>query len=220
MKYRTIVIDPPWDIGANFAGKMISKEKLDEYKSRHKIGFTTKTFCANVEQRRSMPYEMISDKDVLEFELPIQVDDDACLWMWCVHQKLELALQMIQRWDFDYKYVLTWHKQPSHMRHTAGHTTPLNSVITAGFWRNSELLLFATRGKSVIKKDGAPIPFVFAEKMRAHSVKPSGIYQMIRDKTPEPRIDIFARRRHAGFDAWGDQVEKEMQTILVEAGRT
>ena len=215
-KYRTIVIDPPWDIGQNFAVDITSKQRLNEHNRKYNSGFNMRAFNKNVDKRRSMPYTMMPDTDMLNYQLPIEVNEDACLFMWCVHQKLELALQMLKKWEFTYKYMLTWYKLPSHFKHPDGHATPLSGgVITSGFYRNSELLIFATKGKSLITKSGSSIPFVFAEKVRAHSEKPPGIYQMIREKTPEPRIDIFARRRHAGFDAWGDQVEPVLQEVLV-----
>lgn len=42
-----------------------------------------------------------------------------------------------------------------------------------------------------------------------HSQKPDEFYEILRRRTPAPRIDIFARRRHFGFDAHGNQVEND-----------
>lgn len=109
---------------------------------------------------------------------------------------------------------MTWHKLPSTRKSYRGNILPANSAITDGFYRNSELLLFARRGRPVVERTGPPLPFVFAEKIREHSAKPPGIYQLIRGKTPEPRVDIFARRRHPGFSARGDQVESDCQEVL------
>jgi len=48
---------------------------------------------------------------------------------------------------------------------------------------------------------------VFAEISQRHSEKPKGLYDSIRNFFPEKRLDVFARRRHQGFDAWGNQVQ-------------
>ena len=36
---------------------------------------------------------------------------------------------------------------------------------------------------------------------------PAGPYRDIRGRTEGPRLDMFARCVHEGWDAWGDQVE-------------
>ena len=41
--------------------------------------------------------------------------------------------------------------------------------------------------------------------MAGHSVKPEGFHDLVRRVTPAPRLDIFGRRRIAGFDSWGNQ---------------
>ena len=37
---------------------------------------------------------------------------------------------------------------------------------------------------------------------RRNSEKPASVYTAIRMATQGPRIDIFARRRHHGYDVW------------------
>ena len=213
-KYKTIVIDPPWDIGQNY-GPIHNKKTLSESRVKFKHVFTEHEAYKNYMRNKKMSYGMMTDDDLRTWEIPVEVNDDAVLFVWCIHQKLPLALELIKLWGFSYKHVLTWHKIPARHRSSAGNLIPVTSIITAGWWRNSELLIYATRGKSIFESSGEPVKFVFAEKMGTHSVKPPGIYQAIKLKTPEPRIDIFARRRHVGFDAWGDQVESELQEVLI-----
>ena len=39
-------------------------------------------------------------------------------------------------------------------------------------------------------------------------------YNLINEMSPEPRLDVFARKRHDGFESWGLQVEQEGQRFL------
>ena len=96
---------------------------------------------------------------------------------------------------------MTWKKNPG--------------VGLLGFYRNSENIIYGYRGKMGIDKGpGEYIKTCFESDITIHSQKPNIFYESIRYRTLSPRIDIFARRRHPGFDAWGDQVEKEVQTTL------
>ena len=47
-----------------------------------------------------------------------------------------------------------------------------------------------------------------------HSSKPDEFYNLIREMSPEPRIDIFARKSRVGFDTWGDESPSDTQLPL------
>jgi N6-adenosine-specific RNA methylase IME4 len=38
-----------------------------------------------------------------------------------------------------------------------------------------------------------------------HSAKPDRLYEIAERISPGPRIELFARRRRAGWEAWGNQ---------------
>lgn len=42
-----------------------------------------------------------------------------------------------------------------------------------------------------------------------HSAKPPELYDDLAARTPAPRLDVFARRQHQGWDGWGDEYEGE-----------
>lgn len=72
-----------------------------------------------------------------------------------------------------------------------------------------ELCLFGTRGLTGLERD---VPSVFFaphpkdERGRIiHSAKPDRLYEIAERISPGPRIELFARRRRAGWEAWGNQ---------------
>lgn len=87
-----------------------------------------------------------------------------------------------------------------------------------GFGRNFELVIFGYKGKFNINTgDGSYIPTCFKGLNKKHSQKPDEFYERLRSRTSEPRIDIFARRRHFGFDVYGYQIENEIQIPITES---
>jgi N6-adenosine-specific RNA methylase IME4 len=53
------------------------------------------------------------------------------------------------------------------------------------------------------------LPSIFDGIAREHSRKPDEFYGIIAKKTPGlRRVDVFAREKREGWDAWGDEVEK------------
>ena len=86
-----------------------------------------------------------------------------------------------------------------------------------GIFRNSEFVVFGYRGPFNIPFKGRSIPAAFNGRTGGHSKKPSEFYELLRTKTKPPRIDVFARKRHPGFDAWGDEAVAHAMTDRLDA---
>ena len=182
MKYHTIVIDPPWDIGSN------NWSRFSGAHGKHGLLHTA-----------TVPYKTMSDKEIMEFPIDDFADDDCDLFMWVVHKKLRLSFEILDAWNFRYQSLITWIKD--------------GGLTVNGVYRNTEFLLYGYKGKQQITYRKG-IPCALEGKRHGHSGKPASVYQLLRTHTKSPRIDIFARRRHDGYSAWGNQVEKELQTTL------
>ena len=57
-----------------------------------------------------------------------------------------------------------------------------------------------------VEQQGEAIPTLISEAKGEHSKKPDCIRDMIRNKTPEPRIELFARQQYEGWTVWGNEV--------------
>jgi N6-adenosine-specific RNA methylase IME4 len=104
------------------------------------------------------------------------------------------ALAVMSAWGFKYKTHFVWMKDKT----------------GTGYWNrnNHEVLLLGTRG-GVPAPASDKYPSAMPAKRMKHSVKPSVFRELIEHTFPTlPRIELFAREQHAGWDAWGNEVEQ------------
>jgi N6-adenosine-specific RNA methylase IME4 len=114
------------------------------------------------------------------------------LYLWTTHKHLELALRLAEAWGFKYECLMTWIK---------------NVGFTPFSWmRSTEHVLFCRRGKLELLKVGARLDF--SAKVREHSRKPAVFYEVVRSVSPGPRLDVFSREAHDGFEEWGNEAGK------------
>ena len=69
---------------------------------------------------------------------------------------------------------------------------------------NTEHVLFGRIGSLTLLKLGVKLSFEAPSER--HSKKPDIFYDIVRQVSPGPRLDMFARERKDGFDAWGNEV--------------
>lgn len=174
-KYKTIVIDPPWEVSTDI-----------KHKSMHS-------------PVRQLPYHTMTDEELLKFPIQSICEEDCNVFLWTINSKLQFSFELLEAWGFKFHTILIWDKK--------------DGLNLNGFRRVAEYVYYGYKGKMEIKPKFKNIPTIFSEHRREHSRKPDIFYKLVREATPEPRIDIFARRRHYGFDAWGDQAEEDPVTI-------
>ena len=176
--YRSVVIDPPWDQG--------------------KTGLR----AARPNQGRNLEYPTMTVPEIARVPVVEWAAQDAFLWLWATNSRsrsskrpiLQEAFGLMEHWGFRYYTLLTWDKG----------TGP---CPFGPYQITSEHCLFGYRGKFLLPGNSmGKMKTVFRASARAHSEKPALLYAHIREYFPEPCLDVFARRRHAGFDAWGDEV--------------
>lgn len=135
-------------------------------------------------------------------ELPVWdiAADDCLLAMWHVGPMPLEALFVVKAWGFQLKTMkaFTWHKTTVHGKDHYG----------MGNWTraNSEDCLFAVRGKPQRINKG--IRQLIHAQVREHSRKPDEVRDALVDLMGDvPRIELFARQQHVGWDSWGNEVE-------------
>ena len=144
-------------------------------------------------------YNCMSINDIYDLPVNTICSDDCILFIWAIDPMLPEALEVIKRWGFKYKTVaFTWIKEN---KKSDGYFTGL------GYWTraNPEMCLLATKGKP--KRCSKSVQQIVFDNIREHSRKPD----CVRDRIVElcgdvPRIELFARQRHKGWDSWGNEI--------------
>jgi N6-adenosine-specific RNA methylase IME4 len=144
-------------------------------------------------------YPTMSDEEIYALDIPAA--DDAVLFLWATVPKLPEAINTVKAWGFEYKSGFVWDKI-------------LHGV---GFWARGqhELLLVAKRGDMKPPVEENRFRSVIRTPRTRHSSKPARVYAMIEKMYPGLRyLELFARERREGWDAWGNQVPTTTQKVL------
>ena len=137
--------------------------------------------------------------------LPIKdiADDNSCLFLWTTHSYLPKAFDVMTAWGFKYQRTITWDKQ--------------NGMCLFGFHHRTEFLLFGYKGKIEMYPRRKAFPTMVQAKSERHSSKPH-IFRELIAPFGETKIELFARERKEGWDAFGNEVEGSIE-LSNEKGR-
>lgn len=139
-------------------------------------------------------YPVMSMDDLCAMPVKDMAADDAVLFLWVTSPILEESFALVKAWGFKYKASFVWDK----VGHVMGH---YNSV-------RHEFLLVCVRGSC--QPDVRKLfDSVVTEERTSHSKKPAQFYEMIETiYTQGRRIELFARNRRDGWEAYGYEPDK------------
>jgi N6-adenosine-specific RNA methylase IME4 len=127
---------------------------------------------------------------LLRFEIEPKLANDCHLWLWVTNNYLPDGLLVMSALGFRYVTNLVWVK---------------DRIGLGQYLRGQhELCLFGTRGATSLPPI-RNVPSALFCKKGAHSAKPQEAFDMIERVSPGPRLEVFAREKRPGWDAWGDQ---------------
>jgi len=145
-------------------------------------------------------------------KLPIKdISDDTCiLFIWITFPRLKQGLDVIDLWGFEYYGLgFDWVKTSKNGNPSWGmgyYTRQNTEVCLIGVKKDK-----TKRIKPLVKN----VLSVVHSERREHSRKPDIIKNHIVSICGDlPRIELFARTRTEGWDAWGNEVPKEEQNLL------
>lgn len=118
---------------------------------------------------------------------------NAVLFLWVTSPILAEAFQVIETWGFQYRSSFVWDK----VQQNYGN---YNSM-------RHEFLLVCVRGAFLPVKPMRFDSVVSLQRTKSHSEKPEIFRQMIEQLYPNGRrIELFARKKVAGWDTWGNEI--------------
>lgn len=178
-KYSVIYADPPW----NYLQKGAAGKKQG-YAAQHYKTMTTDDICA-------LPVQQLAGGGCL-------------LFMWATFPTLPDALLVMDAWGFTYKTAaFVWVKK---------YKCGKNFVGMGAYTRaNAEICLLGVSHDFCAKKQikSHSVQQIIEAPIQAHSVKPDETRRRIVELLGDvPRIELFARQRVPGWDAWGDEIEE------------
>ena len=143
-------------------------------------------------KQEGFEYPTMSLDELAHFPLPGLAEDDCHLYLWVTQKFLPAGLDLVGKWGFKYQCLMTWVK---------------NVGFTPFSWMYStEHVIFARRGNLKLLQLGKRLDF--SGKVRQHSRKPNEFYDLVRQVSPGPRIDVFSREQHSDFEQHGLEEDK------------
>ena len=150
-------------------------------------------------------YPLMSAEDLARLDVRSLLSDRAALFMWATCPRLDHAIDLLRAWKLHYRGVTyVWVKTNVRGEIIAG-----QGVAPTFTKPTTELLLAATTHPT-----GRPFPIhtlrqaqVVLHRRGRHSEKPAVFRDMLLDLCGDrPRIELFARERAHGWDAWGAEI--------------
>lgn len=147
-------------------------------------------------------YPCMRTADIAMLDVPSLIADDCLLAMWWVDTMPLDALEVCNAWGFRLFKMngLIWRKTTKTGKQAFG----MGHITRA----DSESMLFGVRGKlgEIIRSHG--VRQSFYGELREHSRKPDEIYTILEALCGDvPRLEMFARQRRPGWDAFGNEVK-------------
>jgi len=159
---------------------------------------SNKQFARDKNKGNKQHYPLMNTNEIMNMNVSEISSNNCVLFLWCVDSQLKDAMEVMSSWGFSYKTIaFTWIKS----------TSTNKDFFGVGMWtrKNPEICLLGTKGSP--KRINASVRQLQRHKIREHSRKPDEIRDQIVTLCGDlPRIELFARNRHDGWDSWGNEV--------------
>lgn len=210
-KYTLIYLDPPWRYNSRA-----------NHKTRFRGGAEGHYPLMTMEQIAALPIASLAARN-------------CAVLMWCTFPYLDAQIKLFERWGFRFRtQFLTWIKlnprgfdipqddpnysaSKDYVRY-AGDGLYHSVFFGVGYYAksNPEVCLLGMRGQVPTVSDA--VSSVILAPRREHSRKPTEAYERIEGVFGDvPRIELFARNRHPGWDAAGNGIDgQDIRTVLQE----
>lgn len=139
-----------------------------------------------------LPYSSMTVDEIKALRVADLAEPAAHLYLWTTNRYLRASFEIVEAWGFNHIATLAWCKQ--------------RGLGSGGvFYSNLEFILFCRN-----KGTGIPSPARIHSRWfdwprSVHSAKPEAFLDLVESVSPEPRLEMFARRARFGWDTHGDE---------------
>jgi len=139
-------------------------------------------------------YALMSLEEIKAMPIADLCEENAHCWLWCTAATLEHGYEVLRKYGFTPRSIFIWIKP---------------RLGLGVYLRNcAEFVLFGTKGKAPIQFKAQP-NWLFAP-LQGHSHKPEEFHEIVKRCSPGPYLELFARRHYPGFDAWGNEIDSDI----------
>lgn len=166
--------------------------------------FNNKNTGGSMKSGSNAQYPTLSLQELKQLYIPSIASNDCVMFMWWVGSQPKEAIELVESWGFTLKTMtgFNWIK-----------LTKLGKLFFGmGFWTRagSECCLIATKGRP--KPINRGIRSVVMAPAGKHSKKPDEVRNRIVELCGDvPRIELFARDRYEGWDAFGNEIKSDIE---------
>ncbi|TRZ48937.1 MAG: hypothetical protein D4S01_09505 [Dehalococcoidia bacterium] len=155
---------------------------------------------------RPLTYATMDLDDIRNLDVKSIAESNCVLFLWTINKYIEQSYSVARDWGFKPSTMLVWDK------------TPKGIGLGGTFTLANEYLLFCRRGTVKAEKRVKGNHWHFPRGK--HSRKPDFFRELIVDTFGDlPRVELFAREHHDGWDAFGNEVENSI-TIPATCGQS
>lgn len=167
-----------------------------------------RTMGAGGRRRRTteVPYAFMSIAEIMALPVDELAADEAHLYLWTTRRNFRegIAVAVCRAWGFEPVGELIWGLRNAGMGGVNGN--------------GHEPIVVASRGHLPFPKNMLPASVSFWKQPydhgKRHSAKPDGFQDYVESVSPEPYLELFARRQRLGWDTWGNEA---LEHVAVEA---
>ena len=138
-------------------------------------------------------YQTLSVDEICALRPPTA--KQAHLWLWVLNQHMDWGYTVARAWGFEPQQVVTWAKP---------------GMGTGRFQCNTEHVLVCRKGTRHGNPFGGTGGTWFNWPRGRHSEKPAEFYRLVEQVSPGPRLEMYARARRDGWDAFGNEVADDL----------
>ena len=143
---------------------------------------------------KELQYPVMPVAEIAALDVKSLCGNDCRLLLWTTNEFLPDAIWVCRLWGFRYKMLLTWCKPTG----LGGEPRIATEHIVLGY-RGHPKRVGDRHDKQVLN-------WWTLSRTDTHSEKPAAIIDTLTAITEEPRIELFARDRRLGWEAWGNEV--------------